>query len=306
MSNFPKTTYGDYGLPFYGAIYNRNLTFKNADFTKLKRPTISLKNVINPRLCENYIQNPKPKNNFGRQSTKQSTKPTRPSTKPTRPSTNNKDKYLKNKYGEIWYPQKFIDLNYNPSTGGYINSNSPLGPYFALGLGNYPRSMYKQVYFGNKYNKYSFGKDKRSRSPEKYEPSYHSVFENEDPDLEEEQIQNILIDPDTQHGDYIVYQSNNQMRTKNARIFRDRQGNLHKGQWRYLYEDYFGRVPQKIKYCLPKQKKFPVNTKKKCSAALSYARYAPNPCDIARCVKKNCKKYPTVGTHSKLMKKCNL
>ena len=60
----------------------------------------------------------------------------------------------------------------------------------------------------------------------------------------------------------------------------------------------------KIVYCLPKQQKFPVNSKKRCSAALSYSRYAPDPCKIARCVKKNCKKYPDVGKYSKLMKRC--
>ncbi len=47
---------------------------------------------------------------------------------------------------------------------------------------------------------------------------------------------------------------------------------------------------------------YPVNTKKRCSAALSYARFAPDPCGIARCVRKKCPK--TVGRSSRLMKKC--
>ena len=51
---FPKTTYGDYGLPFYGAIYNRDLKFHNSNYTKPKYPTINVKNIINPRLCENF------------------------------------------------------------------------------------------------------------------------------------------------------------------------------------------------------------------------------------------------------------
>ena len=48
---------------------------------------------------------------------------------------------------------------------------------------------------------------------------------------------------------------------------------------------------------------YPVNTRKRCIAALSYARYAPKPCGIAKCVRKKCKKY-NVGKSSKLMKRC--
>jgi len=35
---------------------------------------------------------------------------------------------------------------------------------------------------------------------------------------------------------------------------------------------------------------YPVNTKKRCSAALSYARNAPNPAGIRACVKRKCGK----------------
>ena len=140
--------------------------------------------------------------------------------------------HKKNKFGKMWYPNMFIDLNYNPETGGYINANGPIGPYFAQGLGNYPRSMFKEVNFGKKVKK------PRRQSPNRKKK---------------------------------VIQS-----------------------------------PKKTKviYCLPKEQKFPVNTKKKCSAALSYARYAPDPCKIARCVQRNCKKYSTVGSHSKLIEEC--
>jgi len=58
-----------------------------------------------------------------------------------------------NSYGHLWYPQMFIDLNYNPKNGGYSNSNGPIGPYFAQGIGNYPRSMYKESKFGKKNKK---------------------------------------------------------------------------------------------------------------------------------------------------------
>ena len=67
------------------------------------------------------------------------------------------------------------------------------------------------------------------------------------------------------------------------------------------------RVP-KNKFCGPAggsvKGSYPVNTKKRCSAALSYARFSPNPCGIARCVHRKCP--TTVGRSSKLMKKCVL
>ena len=337
-------TYGDYWLPPYGAIKNRNLNFPNARLNQQNIPSISLKNIINPRIP-----------------------------------------YKKNSYGKIWYPNMFIDLNYKNASGGYINGNGPIGPYFAQGLGNYPRSMFKEVNFGttkrhrspekqsyetyyvfesedeyqqiqdilndpdtkkgdyvsymsnnqmgakiariikdrdgNKklgtwkylYEDY-FGTTKRHRSPEKQSYETYFIYEWED---EYQRIQDILNDPDTKKGDYISYISNNQMGAKTARIIKDRDGNKKLGTWKYLYEDYFGKykkIPNRItsspkrkttiKYCLPKEQKYPVNTKKKCSAALSYARYAPDPCKIARCVQRNCKKYPTVGSRSKLIEDC--
>ena len=142
-----------------------------------------------------------------------------------------------NSYGKLWYPSMNIDVNYNKETGGYVNANGPMGPYFALGLGNYPRSMYERVYFGRKRRK-SPSRKRKSPSRKRKSPS------------------------------------------------RKRKS------------------PSRIVYCLPKEHKFPVNSKKRCSAALSYARYAPDPCKIAYCVKRNCKKYPNVGKTSKLMEKC--
>ena len=47
---------------------------------------------------------------------------------------------------------------------------------------------------------------------------------------------------------------------------------------------------------------YPVNTKERCISALTYARYAPNPCGIAICVKEKCGN--NVGKTSKLMKIC--
>ena len=214
-TGIPKN-YGDYTLPFYGAIYQRNLKFPNSNYNS-QIDYIPLKNIINPRQCKS--------NSFGK--------------------TN------KTMYGNLWYPQMYIDNMYNPYHGGYINVNGPLGPYFALGQGNYPRSMYKEVYFGKKR------KSPKRKSPKKKSPK--------------------------------------------------RKSPKRKSPKRKSPKRKSPKRKNKITYCLPKDKKYPVNTKKRCSAALSYARYAPSPCRIARCVKKNCsKKYPSVGKTSKLMKKCKI
>lgn len=103
--------YGDYWLPSYGAIVNRNLNFPNAILNQQNIPSISVKSIINPRISQ-----------------------------------------YKNSFGQIWYPNMFIDFNYNPESYTYINANGPTGPYFAQGLGNYPRSMFKEVNYGKNEN----------------------------------------------------------------------------------------------------------------------------------------------------------
>jgi hypothetical protein len=49
---------------------------------------------------------------------------------------------------------------------------------------------------------------------------------------------------------------------------------------------------------------YPVNTKTRCIAALSYARHAPNPCGIAECVRRKCG--DSVGRSSKLFQECGI
>jgi hypothetical protein len=279
-------TYGDQGLPTYGVICNRDLNFINARINQQKIPTVSVKNLINPRLSCG-------KNSFG--------------------------KYKKTSYGNnsMWYPNQFIDLNYNSKSGGYINANGPNGPYFALGLGNYPRAMYKKLHFGMNSD--------RPSTPEKNIPNVYTIHQSDlgtNENALNVEVNKILSDPNTKHGDIINYVTSGQTDdVMTARIFVIGM-ERHKGDWRFPEEDidyyYFGKVKRgpgrprkspkrstKITYCLPKEQKFPVNTKKRCSAALSYARYAPEPCQIARCVQRHCKKYPTVGTHSKLIKDCD-
>ena len=128
--NYDKSalTYGDYWLPPYGAIQNRNLYYPNSSLNQQNIPLISVKNIINPRL----------------------------------PKTNSK-----NSFGKIWYPNLFIDINYNTKSGGYVNANSPIGPYFAQGLGNYPRSMFKEVNFGKDFNSIKAKENKSTRKNNK-------------------------------------------------------------------------------------------------------------------------------------------
>ena len=144
----------------------------------------------------------------------------------------NYHKFGSNMYSS-WTPYKNIDKCINLSSGG---NGFPMGPYYQIGIGNMPNSMYELLNFGKKRRK-----SPRRKSPKRKSPK----------------------------------------RKKR-------------------------KSPKRSKFCLPKEKKFPVNTRKRCSAALSYARYAKDPCKIARCVKKNCSKYPNVGKYSTLMKKCNL
>lgn len=288
-----KTVYSDYGLPFSGAIYNREgLKFPNAR-TNVKSPYVSVKNIIDPRQCELATQ-----------------------------LTNKFGKKYRNKFGNIWYPSMYIDLNYNPEMGGYINANGPIGPYFAQGLGDYPRSMYR-LYNGHSKSagskKLNFGTDRPNRpgtpEPGKRKPKTHILIEDDDV---YSVIDNIPV------GDFVQFIGNAQGNSYIAEVDIDEDGD--KTLTNYQFESEFGKYRgqkglkspkrskgpkgpkgpkgSKIVYCLPKEQKFPVNTKKRCSAALSYARYAPEPCQIARCVQKHCKKYPTVGKYSKLIKDC--
>lgn len=132
-----KKFYGDYTLPFYGAIYQRNISFPNSNYNS-HMDYVSLKNIINPRQCKT--------SSFGKNL---------------------------NKYGNIWYPQMYIDNMYNPHYGGYINATGPIGPYYALGLGNVPRSMYKELYYGKKSTSVK-RKSPKKKSPKRKSPERKS------------------------------------------------------------------------------------------------------------------------------------
>lgn len=67
----------------------------------------------------------------------------------------------------------------------------------------------------------------------------------------------------------------------------------------------YKNVPQNL-FCGPaggaKKGTYPVNSRKRCRAALSYARYAPKPCGIVKCVQKKCGN--KVGSDGKMVRKC--
>ena len=114
----------------------------------------------------------------------------------------------------MWYPNMFIDLNYNPEHGGYIDANGPNGPYFALGLGNYPRSMFKKLYFG--------GLDRK----------VYYVYQSINPHEEQQEINEILSDPNTKVGDYIHY--SHEKGVEMAEIIRDSKGNKKVGPFKNI------------------------------------------------------------------------
>ena len=49
---------------------------------------------------------------------------------------------------------------------------------------------------------------------------------------------------------------------------------------------------------------FPVNTEKRCRAALSYARYAPKPCGVVKCALAKAKAHPKWKCGAQTKKEC--
>ena len=205
--------YGDFGLPYSGMVSSYT-NGKQRGTNSLKFPS------SNSNDCS-YVNIPVNKHQFG--------------------------KYY---YGSNWYPGLDIDSIYNPGTGGYGYPNASAGPYFAVGLGNYPRSMYKEL----KYGKAS-PKRKVNASPKR------KVNASPKRKVKASPKRKVKASP--------------KRKVKSC------------GKAAGLNND-----------------SYPVNTRKKCSAALSYSRYAPNECGLARCVIKNCPK--GTGKSSKLIKDCKI
>ena len=52
-----------------------------------------------------------------------------------------------------WYPGIDIDNTYSTYSGGYSYQNAGMGPYSAVGLGNYPSKMFVETSRLHKYGK---------------------------------------------------------------------------------------------------------------------------------------------------------
>lgn len=67
----------------------------------------------------------------------------------------------------LWYAHCHLDTPIKTATGGYANLNSGQGPYFAVGLGNYPQSMYRKLNYGTESPKTKKVADKKSPKTKK-------------------------------------------------------------------------------------------------------------------------------------------
>jgi hypothetical protein len=73
----------------------------------------------------------------------------------------------------------------------------------------------------------------RSKSPEKYSPEIHYIMEGED---EEEKINEILLDENTNVGDIIEFMANNQLGNRKTKIIKNKEGFKIILQWKYTYD----------------------------------------------------------------------
>ena len=101
--------YGDFGLPYQGMVASYT-DGKPRGVNSLKFPRSNLNSKCS------YVNVPVNKHRFG-----------------------------KLHYGANWYPGIDIDTNHNPDTGGYGYMNASAGPYFAVGIGNYPTQYVQRI-----------------------------------------------------------------------------------------------------------------------------------------------------------------
>lgn len=120
--------YGDFGLPFRGMVNGfTDGRPRGAHFLLYPSSTNLVKNISNSN--SKYVKVPVNFHSFG---------------------------------SVAWYPGIDIDNTYSTYSGGYGYPNAGMGPYSAVGLGNYPSKMFaevnrlrtqqKQVKYGKKVN----------------------------------------------------------------------------------------------------------------------------------------------------------
>lgn len=97
--------YGDFGLPFRGIVSVNN----NDNSLPFMSSTYMVKNITNNK--SNLTQVPVNYHSFG----------------------------------SNWYPNMHIDNTYSTYSGGYSYPNAGMGPYVAVGIGNYPANIYTEI-----------------------------------------------------------------------------------------------------------------------------------------------------------------
>ena len=142
--------YGDFGLPYYGMVNSlTNGQQRGAIGLVYPNARINMKNA--------YITTPVANHNFGKKKGK---------SLPIgldRVHTMLPHLYIEyNTFGSppsgygmgnaggsnLWYPAMYIDKIYNPGTCGNGYPGAGMGTYYAVGIANYPNSMYKKVNYG--------------------------------------------------------------------------------------------------------------------------------------------------------------
>ena len=103
-----------------------------------------------------------------------------------------------------------------------------------------------------------------------------------------------------QGGKYTLTSSGKKQYIKQRQVSRNGRSDARKWQL---------RLPKNTHYCGPAggaaRTSYPVNTEARCSAALSYARFAKRPCGIVQCALKQAKKKGwSCGKSSNSASKC--
>ena len=112
QSVVPNAYYGDYGLPYRGMVSAfTNGQIRGANSLPFMKSNYFINNVSNYSKNGNISKVPVNYHSFG----------------------------------SNWYPNLNIDTTYSTYSGGYSYPNASMGPYVAVGLGNYPNSMLAQV-----------------------------------------------------------------------------------------------------------------------------------------------------------------
>lgn len=138
MNQEKQTRYfPDFSLPSRGIIVNRDLHFNNPQTTtNIVRCNFNSLTDIKPIINNHSLKFGVSKDNNGINNS-------RP--KETFENSTFKPYEVYNWNNPLWFSHLNLDLNYNNNLYQSTNANSPIGPYFAQGLANYPNSTLKEL-----------------------------------------------------------------------------------------------------------------------------------------------------------------